>query len=56
LESNSTLLHLFLRMPNSPLLSLIATLPAHNSMRVQPEIKMADVKLESLKPDIADGI
>jgi len=25
-------------------------------MRVQPEIKMADVKPEKLKPDIADGI
>jgi len=25
-------------------------------MRVQPEIKMADVKPETLKPDIADGI
>jgi len=25
-------------------------------MRVQPEIKMADVKSETLKPDIADGI
>jgi len=25
-------------------------------MRVQPEIKMADVKPETLKPDIADGM
>jgi len=25
-------------------------------MRVQPEIKMANVKPETLKPDIADGI
>jgi len=25
-------------------------------MRVQPEIKMADMKPETLKPDIADGI
>jgi len=28
----------------------------HNSIRVQPEIKMADVKRETLKLDIADGI
>jgi len=28
----------------------------HNSMRVQQEIKMPDVKPEALKPDIADGI
>jgi len=27
----------------------------HNSMQVQPEIKMADGKPEALKPDIADG-
>jgi len=25
-------------------------------MRVQPDIKMADVKRETLKPDIGDGI
>jgi len=28
----------------------------HNARRVQPEIKMADVKPETLKPDIGDGI
>jgi len=30
--------------------------PMHNSMRVQPEIKMADGKPEAFKPDIGDGI
>jgi len=28
----------------------------HNSMRVQPKVKMADGKPEALKPDIGDGI
>jgi len=31
-------------------------LHVQNSMQVQPEIKMVDVKPETLKPDIADGI
>jgi len=30
--------------------------PVHNSMSVQPEIKMADMKPETRKPDFADGI
>jgi len=38
----------FLRMPRSPL--LIAHRHVRNSMRVQPEIQMADVKPETLKP------
>jgi len=54
LEVNSTLLRLFLRMPKSPL--LIATSPCAQFDASQPEIKLADVKPKTLKPDIADGI
>jgi len=49
---NSTLLRLLLRMPKSPLVKQHR--PVQNSIRIQPEIKMAEVKPEVLIPVIVD--